>query len=145
MGRHLAGTLAVLLAAGALLPAVAVAQSGSTSPVIPQSPSSPLSPVLPQASTTTSTTTTPVVTNTNTNGQSGLQGGGIVAITIGAIVVLGGIIYFIWRDARRRAPVRGHAHADAEFGSRRSGSKAPPKPRKLSAAEKRRRKRGRAR
>jgi hypothetical protein len=145
MGRHLAGALAVVLVGGALVPAAAGAQSG-TNPLIPQSPTNPLSPTLPLSAPTTTTTSTPVITGTNTNSANGgLQGSGIVAIAIGAIVVLGGIGYFIWRDARRRAPIRGHAHAAAEFGSRRTGSKAPPKPRKLSPAEKRRRKRGRAR
>jgi hypothetical protein len=61
------------------------------------------------------------------------------------LVLLAGISFFIWRDARRRAPVRpGMAHAVAGDGAR-SGSKARPKPRKLSPAERRRRKRGRAR
>jgi hypothetical protein len=59
------------------------------------------------------------------------------------VIVLGGIAFFIWRDARRRAPVR---TAEAGVGSgRRTGSKPPPKPRKLSPAERRRRKRGKAR
>ena len=62
---------------------------------------------------------------------------------IGAVVVLGGIAFFIWRDARRRAPAR---PAEALGGTgRRAGSKPPPKPRKLSAAERKRRKRGKAR
>jgi hypothetical protein len=60
-------------------------------------------------------------------------------------VVLTGIAFFIWRDARRRAPVRGTADATAGMpGGPSRGSKAPPKPRKLSPAERRRRKRGRA-
>ena len=58
-------------------------------------------------------------------------------------MLIGGISFFIWRDARRRAPVR-HAHATAGVGGR-AGSKRPIKPRKLSAAERRRRKRGKAR
>ena len=65
-------------------------------------------------------------------------------IVVGAIVVLGGIAFFIWRDARRRAPVR-TAEAGVGGTGRRTGSKAPPKPRKLSAAERKRRKRGKAR
>jgi hypothetical protein len=74
-----------------------------------------------------------------------LGGGGIAAISIGAIVLLAGISFFIWRDARRRAPVRQRAaHAVAGEGGR-SGSKSRAKPRKLSPAERRRRKRGRAR
>ena len=128
-----------LLAGVALaLPAVAGAQS----------PSSPLAPGFPQPSVSTSTTTTavPTVQTTATaGGGSGFSGSSAIIIAIGALVVLGGISFFIWRDARRRAP-KGHrtlAPIDAE--GKRAGSKARPKPRKLSAAEKRRRKRGRAR
>ena len=78
-------------------------------------------------------------------GSSGLSGDAAIGIAIGAIALLTGISFFIWRDARRRAPLKHHAaHADAGVGAR-SGSKAPPKPRKLSAAERKRRKRGRAR
>jgi hypothetical protein len=134
--RTLAALLVGLALAGAALPAAASAQSAT----------SPFAPGLPAPSLPTTTTATPAVTTTNTNSpNSGLSGSGIAAIAIGAMVVLGGIGIFIWRDARKRAPVRGHAHATAAIGSRRAGSKAPAKPRKLSAAEKRRRKRGRAR
>jgi hypothetical protein len=135
--RIVAALLAGLSLAAGALPAPAGAQTATTSP---------FTPGLPVAPPSTTTTSTPVGTASNTNStNSGLSGSGIVAIAIGAILVLGGICYFIWRDARKRAPVRGHAHAAAEYGSRRAGSKAPPKPRKLSQAEKRRRKRGRAR
>jgi cell division protein FtsN len=70
-----------------------------------------------------------------------VSGSGIAAIAVGAIVILAGISFFIWRDARRRAPVKPGA-AVAATGS---GSKPRPKSRKLSPAERRRRKRGRAR
>jgi hypothetical protein len=58
--------------------------------------------------------------------------------------VLTGISLFIWRDARRRAPVR-HRAAEAADASSRAAAKQRAKPRKLSPAERRRRKRGRAR
>jgi hypothetical protein len=62
------------------------------------------------------------------------------------VIVLSGISFFIWRDARRRAPVRRAATAGAGIDGRsRTGSKARQKPRKLSQAERKRRKRGRAR
>ena len=137
---YLAGLQAVLLllvGASLALPAAAGAQT-----------SSPLSPGFPQQSVSvpTSTTATPTIQTTATaGGSSGLSGSSAVFIAIGALVVLGGISLYIWRDARRRAP-KGHrltAPIDAE--GRRAGSKPRPKPRKLSAAEKRRRKRGRAR
>jgi len=131
-----AAALAALLA----LAGTALAQSLAN----PLRPGLPLSPAAQPT-----TTTTPTVTNTTTpsSGQSGLSGTGAVAIGIGAIALIGGIGFFIWRDARRRAPVRKTAAAaPAGAGdSGRTGSKPRSKPRKLSPAERRRRKRGRAR
>lgn len=127
----------VLLVGGAFaLPAVAAAQAPN-----------PLVPTFPQPTASSSATTTaPRVQTTATAGSgSGLKGSSAVVIGIGALLVLGGIGLYIWRDARRRAP-KGHrtlAPIDAE--GKRAGSKPHPKPRKLSQAEKRRRKRGRAR
>jgi hypothetical protein len=79
----------------------------------------------------------------STAGGGGLSGTSAIAIAIGAFAVLGGISYFIWRDARRRAPVAVRSAANGDRQTR-PGSKAPPKARKLSAAERKRRKRGRA-
>ena len=93
----------------------------------------------------TASSATPTVISTataTTAGSGGLSGGGAIAIAIGAFVVLGGISYYIWRDARRRAPVA--ARPAGETRENRPGSKAQPKGRKLSAAERKRRKRGRA-
>ncbi len=134
--------LVCALCAAAITSAPAYAQGGSTSP---------FSPGLPQAPATTSTParTNPILTNpttTTSSGGSGLSSSSTAAIAIGAIIVLGGISVFIWRDARRRAPVR-HRAAAATAGPERAhpGSKARPKPRKPSPVERRRRKRGRAR
>jgi hypothetical protein len=137
-----AGLLAIVVVA---LPMVVVASLPPGAEA--QTPgSSPFSPGLPLQSTTTPTTTPTIVqTATSSSGSGGLSGTSAVLIAAGAIVVLGGISLFIWRDARRRAPVRHRAHADVGGVGGRSGSKAPPKPRKLSPAERRRRKRGRAR
>ena len=122
---------------GLALPGGALAQSGDTNPF---SPGLPVSPA-PTSTTTTSTSLTPTTT---TAGGGNLSGGGIAAIAIGALVLLGGISFFIWYDARRRAPVRHRvATAGASDGGRAGTKRA--KPRKLSAAERRRRKRGRAR
>jgi hypothetical protein len=123
----------------------ATAPAATSAPVLPAGGAggAGLSPGLP-ATPTTTTTPTPTVAPTATSvPDSGLSGGGVVAISIGALAVLGAIAFYIARDARRRAPVR-HRAAAAEGIGGRSGSKAPPKPRKLSRAEKRRRKRGRA-
>jgi hypothetical protein len=92
----------------------------------------------------TTTSTTPTVLSASTAsapGSGSLSGSSAIAIAVGAFIVLAGISFFIWRDARRRAPVA--AHADGERQNR-PGSRAPPKARKLSAAERKRRKRGRA-
>jgi hypothetical protein len=117
-----------------------------------QSPGSPFTPGLPFPQPSVPTTTTPqapattIPSTTTTSGSGGLSGSGVLAIAIGALVVLGGISFFIWWDSRKRAPVRARDAALAAGGvGRRTGSKAPPKPRKLSPAERRRRKRGRAR
>lgn len=134
----LVGMAAAVAGIALALPAVSAAQA----------PANPLTPGFPQPSVSTPTTTTaaPTIQTTATAGSGSAFGGSsAVIIAIGAIVVLGGIALFIWRDARKRAP-RGHrltAPIDAE--GKRAGSKPRAKPRKLSAAEKRRRKRGRAR
>jgi hypothetical protein len=131
--------LGCLLALCCIAAPTALAQGTPTNPFAP----------FPQTSTPTSATQPPLVnqpTTTNaTTGSGSLSGGGVLAIAVGAVVVLGGISGFIWHDARRRAPVRSRATAAAAGPGGRPGSKQRDKPRKLSAAEKRRRKRGRAR
>ncbi len=125
-------------------PAAQAAQGVSSS-----SPANPFAPGIPQQPTgaPSTTTATPTATPTTGTGSSntGLGGGSAIAIAIGAILVLGGISFFIWRDARRRAPVRHAIAGDAADTGGRAGSKSRAKPRKLSPAERRRRKRGRAR
>ena len=137
--REVSRTLLAVAAAAALLsPAQALGQ-GSTA--------NPFTPGLPQSTPSITAPSTPnlaVPTTTTTTGSGGLSGGAAVAIGIGALVVLGGISLFIWRDARRRAPIRQRALA-ADGGASRAGTKARAKPRKLSPSERRRRKRGRAR
>lgn len=114
------------------MPALAVAQG----------PGNPFAP-LPQnqASVVTSTTSAPTVVNTTTTaGSSNVSGTGIIAIAVGALVILAGIAYYIWHDARRRAPVKQRV-----VTATGTSSKPRPKQRKPSPAERRRRKRGRAR
>jgi hypothetical protein len=112
-------------------------------------PGNPFSPGIPQSPAQVPTTTAPTIVTTPSTSSSGggLSGGSAIAIAIGAVVVLTGISFFIWRDARRRAPVRRRAAAaTAGAGGRgKPGAKQRGKPRKLSPAERRRRKRGRAR
>jgi hypothetical protein len=137
-------------AAGALVWAAfavglaAFAVPGTAAAAPPPNPLSPGLPVPTGPAPPTTTTPAPVPSQSNPSspGGSGLSGATAVVISLGAIALIAGIAFFIWHDARRRAPVR-HAHATAESG--RSGSKRPINPRKLSPAERRRRKRGRAR
>jgi hypothetical protein len=130
---------AALVSAALAWPTAALAQSTTANP---------FEQGLPQPSTATTTTATPTVSTSATAGSgSAFSGNSAIIIAIGAAIVLGGIALFIWRDARKHAPVRQRAAA-AEAGaggSGRAGSKQRAKPRKLSPAERRRRKRGRAR
>lgn len=90
-------------------------------------------------------TATPVTsTSSSSGGLSSLDG---VIIAVVAFVLLGGIAFWIWYDSRSHAARAAHAgREEALFGQRaHPGSKAPRKQRKLTAAERKRRKRGRAR
>jgi len=165
--------LALLLPAGALAapysggaaPSSGAAPSGGAAPAPSGSPSgsssggvSPSSAAqgafgvgLPQNSPPTPAPTqtqavTPVATTAGSAGGS-VSGTEALLVALGAIVVLGVIAYFIWSDSRhhvrllrRAAPASG-----PPTGGPGRGSKAPPKSRKLTPAERRRRKRGRAR
>jgi hypothetical protein len=142
--------LAALIGAALALPSMALAASPSSNPVIaPPQSTNPLSPGFPQPSVSipsTTPTVAPTISTAPTAGSgSAFSGSSAVIIAIGALVVLGGISFFIWRDARRRAPTRVRPAAATAGEGRRQGSKTRTKPRKLSPAERRRRKRGRAR
>jgi hypothetical protein len=157
---------ATLLAAVALTPASALAGYGTAarahttttatpppSSLIPQPlgsgglsgglPATPSPPVAP--STSAAPPILPTATTAST-GSGGLGGNGVILLAVITGGVLAVVAYFIWRDARRHAPVKPGGYTAAEaLGGGRSGSKAPPKSRKLSQAERKRRKRGRAR
>jgi hypothetical protein len=137
MGRRLAVLLPIAVTLWALAPAAAIAQS-------PSNPLSPGLPALPTPTTTTPTATTPTTTTTTSSGGS-VSGKEAIAIAACAVVLLTAISFFIWRDARRRAPSRGGRAMTAADGPTVRGTKPRPKPRKPSPAERRRRKRGRAR
>lgn len=143
--RRRAVLLAAVAGAAFALPGTAFGQT--TVNPLAQPTSSPFTPGIPQNQATVPTTTTPAVStaSTSSSGDSGLSGSSAIAIGIGALVLIAGISLFIWRDARRRAPVRHRAAAATAGGGGRPGSKQRQKPRKLSPAERRRRKRGRAR
>jgi hypothetical protein len=142
--HRLLSLAAVLAFMAVVLPAHAAAQPGTTSPFAPGLPSAP-APTPAAPTPAAPTPSVPAPTTTSSAGGSGLSSGSAVAIGIGAIVLLAAISVFIWRDARRRAPVRRHAPLAASGAGSRAGSRQRVKPRKLSPAERRRRKRGRAR
>jgi hypothetical protein len=131
-------------AASTTTPAASTAPVASTTPAIPQ-PSLNLSNAEQSAAgVSTPQQTVPVTTTTSSGGLSGLDA---LIIAIVAVLVLVGIAFGVWLDARRSAARVGHGHTDDSlYGERaHSGSKAPHKPRKLKPAERKRRKRGRAR
>jgi hypothetical protein len=127
-------------------PTTTVATVPATPPPAGAGSTSPFSIGLPQPQAPTPTLTTPTVTtpvsSTSTGGFGTLDA---LLIAAGVAIVIGGISVYVVRDARASARALGHSGTEEDLRRRAgSGSKAPPKPRKLSAQERRRRKRGRA-
>ncbi len=90
--RPLSVVLLLLAASGLCVPAAALAQS------------SPFAPI-PQA--TPDQTPTVATTASNSTTSSGdLSSTDEILLFGGGVIVLTAIIYFIWRDARRRAPLK---------------------------------------
>jgi hypothetical protein len=119
---------------------------GASTPVTIPGSTSPFAPPGPLTPQQTPTATAPIVVNpavTSSSAGGGVNATDAILIGIGAVLILVGIAYFIWADSRRHARLRPGEVTVASGG--RTGSKPPQKPRKLSAAERRRRKRGRAR
>jgi hypothetical protein len=108
----------------------------------------PLSPGVPNSGTPTPTTATQTATSPTTTTSAG--GGGsigktsIYGIVIGSVIVIGGVCFYIFRDAARRAPSRVRRTATGPSKERKLPGSQRVKPRKLSSQERRRRKRGRA-
>jgi hypothetical protein len=167
--RLTAGALTVLLAAGPSLavPALAGAASGAKAhaaakqkggggagggaganggqSTLPTPQTNPLSGLPTPGGTPTSTTAAPppavVNTTAGAGGGGGISSGSAIGIAVAAFVIIAGIAIAIMRDARRRVK---HDKPQTPPEERVPGSKRPPKARKLSSAERRRRKRGRA-
>ena len=135
----LAGTVTSSTTVSSTLP------STTTTPLSLPGGSNPLAPGVPDTANQTPTTT--IVTTTTTTGGGGLgKAGTVVLIVFGGLILLG-IPVYIWIDARRKAARIHHGLGPSSSGTgpTRKGSQAPPKSRKLSAAERKRRKRGKAR
>jgi hypothetical protein len=115
--------------------------SGATDGVT--TPSLSLTNAAQNATPTTTTATVPVTTTTGSNGVSSTDA---VLIAVVAVLLLGGIAFYVWRDSRGLAKSIGHhARDDTAYAGAHAGSKAARKSRKLKPAERKRRKRGRAR
>ena len=126
-----------------LLPAVALAAGSSSSAA-----QGAFGVGLPQSSAPTPTQTQPVapVVTTSSSAGGSINSTDALLVALGAIVVLGAIAYFIWSDSRHHVrALHRAAAANGTTGGPGRGSKAAPKSRKLKPAERRRRKRGRAR
>jgi hypothetical protein len=94
------------------------------------------------SSTPQTTTVAPVTTTSSSSGGLSSLDAAIIAVV--AALLLGGVAFWIWYDARGHAARAGHE--ESMFSQRaHAGSKTPHKPRKLTPAERKRRKRGRAR
>jgi hypothetical protein len=123
--------------------------NGGQSVTAPSSGSGPLSgglstPGTPTPTATATQTQTQATTaNTATGGGGSLSQTSVFGIVIGSVIVIGGVCVYIFRDASRRAPSRRRADGGSATQTRVPGSKRV-KPRKLSAQERKRRKRGRA-
>jgi hypothetical protein len=128
--------LAAVASAALACPAAALAQTTT---------SNPFNEALPTPSVSTTTTVPTISTSATAGSGSAFTGNSAIIIGICALVVLGGISLYIWRDARKRAPVRHRPGESPDGSGPRYGTKPRAKPRKLSPAERRRRKRGRAR
>jgi hypothetical protein len=135
--------VALLAVTPALITAPALAATTTTPLTLPGG-SNPLSPGVPATTPGATTTTSYNVTTTQHGGTLG-KVGTYLLVLVGALL-LGGIPFFIWFDSRRKAAKIHHGVGTTAVGGRsRSGSKAPPKSRKLTAAERKRRARGKAR
>lgn len=134
----LLSSLALGGAAGLAAPAALAAGSGATTQPNFSLTNGGAAP-LPQT-----TTASPVATTSSASG--GLTGVDAAIIAVVGVLVLSGVAFWIWYDSRGHAARVGHGRDDGLFGQRaHAGSKAPRKPRKLTQAERKRRKRGRAR
>jgi hypothetical protein len=138
------GTVATTTPAAATTPAVTTTPAVSNN--VPP-PSFGLSNAQQNAAATQTPQVAPTPVASTTTSSGGLSGLDAILIAIVAVLVLGGIAFWVWFDSRSQAARVGHGNPDEPlYGARaHSGSKTPHKQRKLKPAERKRRKRGRAR
>jgi|SRR5215213_1081487 len=136
----------VALLALAALAAVTPAAALAAAPVQQQTPLQQQAPTPTQNQVGESTTTAPAP-STQTEADSGSLGTReALLVAVGIAALIGGIWFVIARDARRATT--GHVRtSDSSVGDGRGGSatRSARRTRRLSADERRRRKRGRAR
>jgi hypothetical protein len=101
-------------------------------------PGTPTPTTATQAATATSPTTT------TASGGGSIGNSSIIGIVVGSVIVIGGVCFYIFRDAARRAPSRGRRADAGPTPDKKVPGSQRVKPRKLSTQERRRRKRGRA-
>ncbi|MEA2196868.1 MAG: hypothetical protein QOJ25_919, partial [Solirubrobacteraceae bacterium] len=123
MSRRLAALVPIAVLAWVIAPAAAVA--ALTTP-------NPLNPTLPPISAPTPTVSTPSIVPTNTTASpgGGFSSTDAIAVAAGAAALLIGISFFIWRDARKRAPRRGRPAAVAPRAAGRPHAQPQPQTRK---------------
>jgi hypothetical protein len=136
MARFVALAIVAALAAAPAMGAVAIAADPQPNPFLPApEPTGGQEPVPQEA---------PVVPTTSQD-DGRIGDGTLVLLLIGAGGLLGGIWVVISRDARRATAGRVGPRDGALEAAAARGSRAPARSRKVSPAERRRRKRGRAR
>jgi hypothetical protein len=146
--RRLALIAVALLLA---LPAVSQAAGATSTTITPSGvTTSPFSVGIPQSSggATTTTATSTIATSGSTTAPvaGSFSTLDVILVVAGVLSVMLAIIVYVGRDSRRTArALGGSKQSGAGPGmGRHQGSKALPRARKMSAAEKKRRKRGRA-
>jgi hypothetical protein len=131
----------ILLVALAAMPASAAAAVQSN-PFLPQ----PEQPTAGQDQAPAQAPVAPAPVQQQTT-DTGISSGTQTLLIVAAIALIGGIWFVIARDARRATAgrVRVHTSRTDPDDQRRRATRPPPRGRKPSPAERRRKKRGRAR
>jgi hypothetical protein len=133
----------LVLAALAAMPAAAL----GADPVQPQSPLQQQAPAPTQNQVGEQTTPTPAPASQTEANSGSIGTRDLLLIAAGIVALIGGIWFVIARDAKRVTAGHVRTAADGALGEGRGGSatRSSRRNRRLSADERKRRKRGRAR